>query len=211
MLVVSLKDEAGPFLNSLRKGVKGEAASVLRSVSNEMKKRYATYARTASLGPYAPLTVALRKQFKGGYGQWIGRFARYQVDPNTLTAKIGVLSKSDVLGMGPLRFVPISAGFSKSAQLHASGWTKTITRAKQKSIAKGIMLVYGKGGNWGDVEYLIRKLMPRLGSRPVRPRPIAEPVYEANRTFMVNSFETLFDIKRAGERYSKDWAAQITN
>ena len=66
-------------------------ASALSSVSNELRKQAASYARTKSFGPASPLAVATRKQFKGGYGPWLATYTRYSVNKDTLTAQIGLL------------------------------------------------------------------------------------------------------------------------
>lgn len=208
MLTLSIHDFAGPFLRELKTGIPREAVTVMRSVANELNKRYAAYARSGPFGPFAPVTQALRKKYKSGYGQWISRFSRYQVDPATLTARVGVLSKGDLAGMGQVRFVPISDSFSRSAALHAQGYTTYVTKSRQRSIAKALRRVYSGSGKWSDVNPLVNSIMPRLGPHFVKPRPVAGPVFSANRQWIGDAFNKLYDIKRAGDRYSKDWARE---
>lgn len=188
------------------------AKSAIQSVSYEMSKYYAAYARTGPHGPFAPLTVATRKQFKGGYGAWIARFTRYYVDPNSLQAQIGVLSKGDIgqsyfktppQGAGELTLAklrPISGGFSKAAKRHARGYGTRISKENQRKIAKALMKVYGKDADW------IHKLIPSLGFHRVKARPIARPVYETRRAWAISAVRSLYKIKMEGLRYSRSWA-----
>lgn len=186
--------------------------SAMRSVSDELRKRYAKYAKTAPYGPYAPLTIALRKGFGGtgkrgfasgsGYGPWIAAFTRYHVeqDGSKVIGKVGLLSKSDISGTFRGKGGPISASFAASAKRHAKGYDISVTRKRQRALGALLMRRYGK-----DEEF-IHRLIPRQGTHRVKPRPVAEPVLAANKRWIIHSFLKLVKIKLAGGEYSRDWA-----
>lgn len=198
MYEISIKDNASAGIRAEIEEFPRTAASVLRSVANELRGRYAQYAKQGPLGPYSPLTVALRKKYKGGYGEWIARFTRYYVNAQTLTAKIGLLSSADVAGGGG-RFEPISTSFAMSAKRHAEGYVLDINTKRVRALAAILTHKYGKQ-DW------ISEILPKAGKHQVKPRPIAGPVLAANRQWAVESFIRLFKIKRMGARYSSNWA-----
>lgn len=199
----------------------GAVKSVTSSVANELRKRTASYAKTTNFGPYAPITTAMRKgfgsansrgYFKGGYGQWVAEFTRYSVRPDG-TAKIGLLTASDIAGSQYLRDLPsdadasmkskwrvISKGFAASARLHAKGGNIKVTRSKQIAMAKALVAIYGKD--------FPRVLLPKIGSHPLKKRAVFIPVLERNRSWAVAKARELYSIKMAGGRYSRNWAKE---
>jgi hypothetical protein len=190
------------------------ATSVLRSVSSQLNVAYQGYARSTDFGPFAPLTVALRKGFgrtgkrgtmtRKGYGQWVGDFSRYFVDPDILLSLIGMLSKNEI-DASQARFEPISRGFAMSAQKQAGGFDISIDRKRQRGIAKALMAQYGKDAEW------IHKIIPSLGIHHVRARPVADPVYEQMRAAAIQTCMDLYKAKMAGFRYAGTAARNLLN
>lgn len=215
MLEINLDDtEFKRLAEQLPEAHKSAAASVLRSVSYELSTGYRDFARTNDFGPFSPLTYAMRKGFgkqstagnmtRKGYGQWIGDFSRYFVDPDQLTAVIGILSKDDI-DVRKARFEVISRGFARSAKRHAAGFRIQIDKARQRSIAKALMRQYGKDAEW------IHTIIPRIGAHQVKARPVAYPVYQANKAAVIRTCMELYKVKMAGLRYSSQAARNLLN
>jgi hypothetical protein len=181
--------------------------SVLSSVSNELRKQAAAYARSASFGTPSPLAVATRKQFKKGYGPWVAAFTRYSVNRKTLFAQVGLLSATDTgsqyLDEGRTARV-ISRGFAAAARKLAKGGIITITKKKQIGIARALIKDYGASMRLTALSYLI----PRVGPHTLRARPVFGPFGRSKRDWAVRKMAELYRVKMEGGRYSKSWASE---
>jgi len=192
---------------------KAAMASALRSESYRLSQAYRAYASSHDFGPFAPMTIALRKG--KGYGPLISRFTRYFVDPKKLVGFAGILSKDDI-NITSARFQPISRGISSSAKRLAAGYAITIDRAKQRKIAKrlqakGLTKTGRASKAWGRKYGDYHLMVPRIGLHRVKPRPIAAIVMMKERSRSVRNLARLYAIKMQGGRWSKSWVAEWGN
>lgn len=170
-------------------GIDKVTASVLKSEAYRLNEAVKSYAQSGGFGPFAPATVGLRKG--AGFGPWFARFTRYYVDPKTLTAQIGLLTKADV-ERTHARIRPISMGFARAAMALQKGYTVQITRREQVAIARRLQAKYGEpkrarsttsaahyGRLWARVLHgSWHRMVPKLGAHQVRPRPIVPVIWE---------------------------------
>ncbi len=205
------KDQLSAQMTMMATNHQKALASALRSESHRILQCVKDYARDnggGAWGPFAPITLATRKG--SGYGAWIARWARYYVDPDNLTARIGILGK-----LPNARFAPISREFIASAERLVDGYEINFTLQMQRRMAKHLMEMMGSAKSKRSKAYKRGKLgianLPRVGIHRVKARPFAEPVMEMEQGRTRRNIKALYMTKMAGKRWASTWAEDWGN
>lgn len=167
--------------------------------------RYACSEGHGRFRPYAPVTIALRKGWRGvgkGYGQWMKGLGRYWVDRESLTAYIGVLGRDKFKAAPKLQ--PLSKQFAQSARLHARGYAVFISRKVQRRIAARLQRKY-MGYKRASKRAEFHRMVPKVGWHYVKRRPVAPVVARRERRKSIRNVMRIYVTKMMGERYGRTW------